>query len=116
MATKIIDRGRGPEIEGTRITVYDVMDYLKGDWRAPQISAVFRLPLEDIEAAIDYIERHKTEVQADYEQILARHQQARYSPEVQAKLDHNREAFRAKVKAMRSRQTKEKHAEPHDGS
>jgi uncharacterized protein (DUF433 family) len=28
MGAKIIDRGRGPEIEGTRITVYDVMDYL----------------------------------------------------------------------------------------
>jgi len=29
MATKIINRGRGPEIEGTRITVYDVLDYRK---------------------------------------------------------------------------------------
>jgi hypothetical protein len=28
MGAKIIDRNRGPEIEGTRITVYDVMDYL----------------------------------------------------------------------------------------
>ena len=28
----IIDRGRGPEIAGTRITVYDVMDYLKHGW------------------------------------------------------------------------------------
>ena len=27
MAAKIIDRGRGPEIAGTRITVYHVMDY-----------------------------------------------------------------------------------------
>ena len=116
MATKIIDRGRGPEIEGTRITVYDVMDYLKDDWRAPQIAAVFRLPLEDIEAAIDYIERHEAEVMADYEQILARHQHATYSPEVQAKLDRNREAFRAKVQAMRSRQSKDKHAEPNGGS
>ena len=26
---KIIDRGRGPELEGTRITVYDVLDYHK---------------------------------------------------------------------------------------
>jgi uncharacterized protein (DUF433 family) len=24
---KIIDRGRGPEIAGTRITVYDVLDF-----------------------------------------------------------------------------------------
>ena len=26
MGAKIINRGRGPEIEGTRITVYDVLD------------------------------------------------------------------------------------------
>ncbi len=26
---RIINRGRGPEIAGTRITVYDIMDY----WR-----------------------------------------------------------------------------------
>ena len=26
---QIINRSRGPEIEGTRITVYDVMDYLQ---------------------------------------------------------------------------------------
>jgi uncharacterized protein (DUF433 family) len=25
LEAKIIDRGRGPEIEGTRITVYDVL-------------------------------------------------------------------------------------------
>jgi len=27
MGAQIIDRGRGPEIEGTRITVYDVVGY-----------------------------------------------------------------------------------------
>ncbi|ETX05672.1 MAG: hypothetical protein ETSY2_21600, partial [Candidatus Entotheonella gemina] len=62
MGAKIIDRGRGPEIEGTRITVYDVMDYWKDGWRAEQIVAVFRLPIEDIEAAIDYIENHREDV------------------------------------------------------
>ena len=116
MATKIIDRGRGPEIEGTRITVYDVIDYWKDDWGAAQIAAVFRLPIEDIEAAIDYIERHEAEVMADYQQILARHQHARYSPEVQAKVAHNLEAFRAKVEARRTRQSEEPHAERDGGS
>lgn len=29
MSAKIIHRGRGPEIEGTRITVYDVWDYAR---------------------------------------------------------------------------------------
>jgi hypothetical protein len=42
MTARIIDRGRGPEIEGTRITVYDVMDY----WRrceSPSGSCALRL-------------------------------------------------------------------------
>jgi uncharacterized protein (DUF433 family) len=116
MTTKIIDRGRGPEIAGTRITVYDVMDYLQDDWQAPQIAAVFRLPLADIEAAIDYIKRHEVEVRADYDQMRARHHQARYAPEVQATLDRNLEAFRAKVEARRARPNEAKHAERDGGS
>lgn len=53
MGAKIIDRGRGPEIEGTRITVYDVMDYWKDGWRYDQIAGLFRLPPDEIQAAID---------------------------------------------------------------
>jgi len=102
-------RSGKPCIKGTRITVYDVIDYWKDDWRAAQIAAVFPLPIEDIEAAIDYIERHEAEVMADYQQILARHRQATYSPEVAAKLAHNLEAFRAKVEARRTRQSEAKH-------
>jgi len=70
MGAKIIDRGRGPEIEGTRITVYDVMDYLQEGWRYDQIAGLFRLPPDDIQAAIQYIESHYAEVMADYQQIL----------------------------------------------
>ena len=34
MATHIIDRGRGPEIEGTRVTIYRIMDFVRaGDSR-----------------------------------------------------------------------------------
>jgi len=43
MGAKIIDRGRGPEIAGTRITVYDVMNYLQEGWRYDQIAGLFRL-------------------------------------------------------------------------
>ena len=111
MAAMIIDRGRGPEIEGSRITVYDVIDYWKEDWRAEQIAAVCRLPLEDIEAALDYIASHEEEVMADYQQIVSRHQRATYSPEVQAKLARTHERIRAKIEAMRTRQHKDKHAE-----
>ena len=113
MATQIIDRGRGPEIEGTRITVYDVIDYLQEDWRAGQIAALFRLPLEEIEAAIAYIEQHEDEVMADYQQIIARHRKMTYSPAVQAKLADAHERFWAKVESRRARQKASQHAEPH---
>ena len=42
MSTKIINRGRGSESEGTRITVYDVLDYAKHGWHRDRIAALFR--------------------------------------------------------------------------
>jgi uncharacterized protein (DUF433 family) len=104
MSATIIDRGRGPEIVGTRITVYDVLDYVQAGWHAEHIAGVFRLPPEDIHAALQYIEAHRAEVMADYEQILARHQQAQYPPEVQAKLARSQHKLQAKLAELRSRQ------------
>jgi uncharacterized protein (DUF433 family) len=83
----IINRGRGPEISGTRITVYDVMDYYTTGWHRDEIAALFRLSSRDIQAAIDYIEAHKEEVTAEYQKILDRHRNYKYPPEVQAKID-----------------------------
>ncbi len=48
MSAKIINRGRGPEIEGTRITVYDVLDYVSQGWHRDRIAALFRLSSRDI--------------------------------------------------------------------
>jgi uncharacterized protein (DUF433 family) len=103
MGANIIDRGRGPEIEGTRITVYDVMDYLEEGWRYDQIAGLFRLPPDDIQAAIDYIETHKEDVAAAYQEILSRHRHVEYSPEVQEKLAQNRQKLEAKLTELRTR-------------
>jgi uncharacterized protein (DUF433 family) len=54
MGAQIINRGRGPAIEGTRITVYDVMDDLQESWRYDQIAGLFCLPPDDIQAAVDW--------------------------------------------------------------
>ncbi len=58
MATRIINRGRGPEIDGTRITVFDVLDYRKHGWHRDRIAALLRLSSEDVQAAFDYIDAH----------------------------------------------------------
>jgi uncharacterized protein (DUF433 family) len=72
LEAKTIDRGRGPEIAGTRITVYDVADYHKLGWHRDVIAGTLSLSSRQVEAAIRYIEEHRDEVMADYEEMLAR--------------------------------------------
>jgi uncharacterized protein (DUF433 family) len=72
MGAKIINRGRGPEIQGTRITVYDVLDYARQRWHRDRIAALFRLSSQDIQAALDYIRQHQDEVSAHYDRIRER--------------------------------------------
>ena len=68
----IIDRGRGPEIAGTRITVYDIVDYLEEGWHPTAIAAFFRISSREVDASLRYIEEHEEEVRAEYHRILAR--------------------------------------------
>jgi uncharacterized protein (DUF433 family) len=117
MSAKIIDRGRGPEIAGTRITVYDVLDYLQEGWRYDQIAGLFRLPPDEIHAAIQYIEDHKEVVMTTYQQILARHRHVQYPPELEAKLARNRQKVQEKLAEIRARhQVESVHDCDHGGS
>lgn len=45
---RIIDRGRGPELAGTRITVYDIMDYTRNDWDPKSIAIVLGLSSDEV--------------------------------------------------------------------
>lgn len=102
MGAKIINRGRGPEIEGTRITVYDVLDYTQLGWHRDRIAALFRLSSRDIQVALDYIEQHKDEVSAAYQRILERQKNYSYPPEVAAKIAEGRRRAQARLAAMKA--------------
>ncbi len=93
----IIDRGRGPEIAGTRITVYDVVDYLKEGWHPIAIAAFFRVSSREVEAAIRYIEEHAEEVYAEYQRILSRAAQGN-PPDLQSQLDAGHAMFLEQVR------------------
>ena len=54
---KIIDRGR-VRISGTRITVYDVMDYYKNGWHRDQLPCCFGI-IARYSSGIDYIEAQR---------------------------------------------------------
>ena len=100
MSAKIINRGRGPEIEGTRITVYDVFDYARQGWHRARIAALFRLSSRDIQAALDYIDQHHDDVSASYQRIRARQMEYEYAPDVAAKIAASRQRAQARWAAI----------------
>ena len=57
-------RGGKPCIRGLRITVYDIMDYLRMDWHHTAIASWLRISSFQVLAAIKYIEEHREEVEA----------------------------------------------------
>lgn len=66
----IVRTGRGLTIEGTRITLYSVMDYLKQDWPPKLIKDLFDLTDAQLTAVLAYIEAHRAEVEAEYALVL----------------------------------------------
>jgi uncharacterized protein (DUF433 family) len=75
MAARIINRGRGPEVAGTRVTVYRIMDFLREGSSAERIATELHLTEEQVCLALDYIAMHRRTVEAEYEKILQRVQQ-----------------------------------------
>jgi len=73
----IVETPRGPSVAGTRITVYDVMDYLKGNWSRRFITQIMRITDEQLDAALAYIAAHKEEVEQEYAAILRREAELR---------------------------------------
>ena len=106
LEAKIIDRGRGPEVAGTRITVYDVLDYHKHGWHRDMIADTLELSSQQVEAAIRYIEEHRDEVMAEYREMLARDARGN-PPELQANLDAGHERFLAMVREIREAKNRE---------
>ena len=75
MTARIIDRGRGPEVAGTRVTVYRIMDFLREGSSAGRIATELLLTEEQVRVALDYIAVHRRTIEAEYEKILQRVQQ-----------------------------------------
>ena len=66
----VVRTGRGLTIAGTRITLYIIMDHLKDDWPPHLIRDWFNLTDEQIRGVLDYIDAHREEVEAEYQQVL----------------------------------------------
>ncbi|MCU0567931.1 MAG: DUF433 domain-containing protein [Oculatellaceae cyanobacterium Prado106] len=70
LLSMIIRTERGLTIAGTRITLYDVMDYVTAQYPAHFIRGLFNLTETQINAALAYIETHRAAVEVEYQQVL----------------------------------------------
>src|SRR5260370_1145583 len=105
---RIIDRGRGPELERIRITVYDIIHYLKAGRSPTYIATVLNLSTREVQALIHYIEDHKDEVMAHHQKMEERIARGN-PPEIEAKLAASRgrvliEARKAELQRRRSQE------------
>jgi uncharacterized protein (DUF433 family) len=111
--TAIIPTERGLTIAGTRITLYDIMDYVKAQYPPKFIGALFELTEEQINTALAYIEINRAEVEAEYQILLKEAEELRqYYEEKNRDLiariaaqppKPGQEAVRAKLRAAKSK-------------
>lgn len=113
----VIRTGRGLTIAGTRITLYQILDYLKAGWSSDQIQYLHRLTDAQMAGTLAYIEGHRMEVESEYELVLRRAEETRAywedqnraqpagTSELPARPD--REALRANLKAWKKRLSRE---------
>ena len=69
MKPSIIDRGRGPEIAGSRITVFDVLSETRAGRPVEQLAREWNLSVEQIECALRYIDEHSEDVEREWAEI-----------------------------------------------
>jgi uncharacterized protein (DUF433 family) len=100
MTTHIINRGRGPEVEGTRITVYRIMDFVRDHRSVPYIANELNLSEEQVHAALAYMAANRSDVEAEYDHLLQRVQQGN-PPHVQVGRAKSFEALKERIRARR---------------
>lgn len=109
----IVRTERGLTIAGTRIAIYDVMDYVTEHYPSKFIRAMLSLTEEQVAAALSYIESHRAEVEAEYNLVVKEAEELRQYYEEQNRERIARiaakppkpgtEAIRAKLKAEKAK-------------
>ena len=100
MSARIIDRGRGPELQGTRVTVYRILDYVREGSTPERMAAELDLTDEQVKAALDFIAANRAEADEEYEKILRRVRQP--NPDwVEAGLAKSPEELKRRIAACR---------------
>jgi uncharacterized protein (DUF433 family) len=109
----IVRTSRGLSIAGTRITLYQVMDYVKAGWPPELIQHWLDLSEKQIADTMDYIVTHRSAVEAEYVMVLQQAEESRQYWEARNR-EHfatlatttpkpGQEAIRAKLQAWKAK-------------
>jgi uncharacterized protein (DUF433 family) len=100
-------------IAGTRITLYDVMDYLAADWPPHLVRQWLNLTEQQMTDVLQYIDVHRAELEAEYQQMLQQTEDIRqyWDKRNRERLAHTaaqppppgQEAARAKLQAWKAK-------------
>jgi len=86
MQSSVVRTNRGLSIAGTRITLYQIMDYIKAGESPELIRDIFRLTIRQTADVMNYIHTHYDEVEKEYQKILKQAEEIR-----RYWAEHNRE-------------------------
>jgi uncharacterized protein (DUF433 family) len=111
--TTVVRTTRGLSIAGTRITLYDVMDYLTAGWPPTLIQHWLNLTEQQMADVMAYITQHHDAVEQEYQCVLrqaeeiqqyweAKHRE-RSVPSAHLPSQPDHAALRAKLRAWKAR-------------
>ena len=70
VASTIVRTERGLALAGTRITLYDIMAYLKAEWPPRLIQQWLNITEQQMADVLIYIMAHRDTVEAEYQVVL----------------------------------------------
>jgi uncharacterized protein (DUF433 family) len=66
----VVRTDRGLTVEGTRLTLYSIMECLWGGWTEDEVRDHYELTEQQMHDILTYVEEHRAAFQAEYEQVL----------------------------------------------
>lgn len=99
----IIDRGRGPQLSTSRITVQDLVPYLQSNCSYDEIRQVMPILSEaEFQIVERYVEEHREEVMAEDRRIRERNARRRNPPHIEELMRQSRQKRLALQEELRS--------------
>src|SRR5690348_7943620 len=102
----IVNRGRGPQLSTSRITVQDIVPYFQLNYSYDQIREIMpSLSVAEIQVVERYFNEHREEVLEVDRRIRARNATRKNPPQVEEILRQGREQIRARLAAIQQDKT-----------